>query len=116
MEIQSFIKPLVFIVAGWFIVNVSLAFVAIVFPNINGKITLLKSEFNDDYIVLEDDIVITEISDNENILPYEYESGTGDVQAAKEIVLEHDGEISDRVRFFDKDPGKMYMYLKEILS
>ena len=106
MEIQSFLKSLIYLMAGWLIITMGLMFVAFVFPSIGQKISLIKSGLFNEYVVLRDDITVTEISDNEEVLPYEYESGTGDVPAAKEMVLEAGGEISDRLRVFDKDPGK----------
>jgi len=70
------------------------------------NITDNKLRFSPEEVPLISEITISEISNNEKTLPYEYKPGTGDQPGSQTMVLLEDGTIEARQRTFDSDPGK----------
>lgn len=98
-------------ILGWFfgvmlllvVTGVVVIFGSMIFQK---QITTVQLKLSQEVILLLDGIQVTEISDKEQPLPYEYRPGTGDVPAAKEMLLSDDGKIEEGQRTHDGDPRK----------
>ncbi|MCI0506529.1 MAG: hypothetical protein L0Z73_10520 [Gammaproteobacteria bacterium] len=78
------------IIVVLFFIWVAALFGPIVFVEQIGTIQL---KFSRERVALLDGVQITEISDNEQPLPYEYQPGTGDVAPAESMLLAEDGTL-----------------------
>jgi len=90
--------PVVLVFIYLFYVFFNMAFIS--------QITNLKKSFDSEFESNVVGIDIVEVSDNENLLEFEFEPNTGDINGSRVMTLMPEGMVEDSRRFFDDDPGR----------